>query len=153
MIITFSFLQVWSVSCFLEYVMFSSLYTVVNPRSRVLPSSLRGSSCRCIEMGIVFWTNEMFCSEKKTNYGQTKWIVQRNEKIINFFKNELKNPRFKTFLLNKRFYWTNDFTERSFSEKWTDGKWTIILKTNKINFFNDWKNDRIGSFTNDERTK
>ena len=33
--------------------------------------------------------NEMFhekgCRLEKTNYGRTKWIVQRNEKIIVFF--------------------------------------------------------------------
>ena len=72
LIITFYFLQVWSVSCFLEYVVFSSLYTVVNPRSRVLPPSLRGSSCRCIETGIVFFLKKEIFRSEKTNYGQTK---------------------------------------------------------------------------------
>ena len=39
------------------------------------------------------------------------------------------------------FIWTNDFTERSFTEKTNEinGKWTILLGTNEIIFFNDWK--------------
>ena len=101
-IITFSFLQVWSVSCFLEYVVFSSLYTVVNPRSRVLPSSLRGSSCRCIETGIVFFERRKFFVQKK------RTMDKRNEsfremKKLSFFKSELKNTKFKTFLLINNF--------------------------------------------------
>ena len=49
------------------------------------------------------------------------------------------------FVLNKQilwFYWTNNFTERLFSKKTNvvDGKCTIILRLNKINFFlNHWK--------------
>jgi len=33
--------------------------------------------------------------------------------------------------MNEQFNWTNDFTERSFSEKKNeiDGKWTKILRT------------------------
>jgi len=60
----------------------------------------------------------------------------------------------RTILLNERFYWTNDLTERLFSEKTNkiDGKWTIILRRNEINFFlKIKKTDRNSSFMNDKR--
>ena len=56
-------------------------------------------------------------SEQKWKYGWTSY-------------KEIKKTSF--------FYWTNEFTERYFSEKKKkkiDGKLTIILRTNKINFF------------------
>ena len=49
-----------------------------------------------------------------------------------FEKKKLKCFTERTILLNKRFYWTNNFIEKT---KEIDGKWTIIMKTNEINFF------------------
>ena len=63
-----------------------------------------------------------------------------------------------TIVLNKRYYWTKNFNVWSFSEKTNeiDGKWTIISRTNLINYFlNDWKerNEMDRSWTNNERNK
>ena len=62
----------------------------------------------------------------------------------------------RTIVFNEQLYWLKDFTERLFTEKMNEieGKWTIILRTNKINFFGRLqKTERNGSFTNDERIK
>ena len=103
--------------------------------------SLKGVSLRKNER----WMSKMDRSEKWKN---------DNFKII------LNEKRFKIVLTNKRLFfflldWTNDYTKRLFSGKTNkiDGKWTIILRTKEIIFLNDWKNERNGSFTNDERTK
>ena len=49
------------------------------------------------------------------------------------------------------FYWTNDLSEKMNE---IDGKLTIILKTNEMNFFwITWTNELNGLFKNDERTK
>ena len=49
---------------------------------------------------------------------------------------------FKSFLLDQRFYWTNNFTKQSFSKKTNkiDGTWTIILRKIEINFLTNRKN-------------
>ena len=115
-----------------------------------------------------FFQNEKGCrlEKNKKNNERTKWVVQRNKKGLFFKTNEKKqqqkdlklSERTKTKTNKKelRFYWTNYFTEWSFSANPSkkDGKWRIILRVNKINFF--WtieKNERNGSFTNDEETK
>jgi len=51
----------------------------------------------------------------------------------------------KTILLNAQFYWTNDFTKRSFREKKNEKNvnWTIILENQRYNFLTvEKKNER-----------
>ena len=97
-------------------------------------------------MGIVFLNEQNFWERtKKTNDRRTKWTSQRNDRTI-YFLNELTNhfllieglfltnsqktivftkrmiykiTFWKTifFILNKRFYWTNEFTERLYMRK------------------------------------
>ena len=111
-------------------------------------------------MGIVFLNEQNFWERtKKTNDRRTKWTSQRNDRTI-YFLNELihnfllieglfltnsqktivftkrmiyKITFWKTifFILNKRFYWTNEFTERLCSDKTKDFieqtiSWTIV---------------------------
>ena len=84
----------------------------------------------------------------KTNFLNIYRFLLKERNV--FFEQTFKNDSF--FLLNERFYWTNEFTKRmnlmnelftkrSFSEKTIkiDGKWTIILRTNEIIFLNDSK--------------
>ena len=96
-----------------------------------------------------FFQNEKGCrlEKNKKNNERTKWVVQRNKKGLFFKTNEKKqqqkdlklSERTKTKTNKKelRFYWTNYFTEWSFSANPSkkDGKWRIILRVNKINFF------------------
>ena len=74
-----------------------------------------------------FFKNE----QKKTTTNDLK-SFQRSWKNYRFF-----TDIFSSKLLGKRsFYWKNNFTEISFSEKTNeiDENWLIILRTNKINF-------------------
>ena len=79
-----------------------------------------------------FFNQPNFCEkgvvQNKTNDGWTKRIVQRSE-IFFVFENERIKERFK--IVGKK-----NLRKRSFSEKTNeiDGKWTIILRTNGINF-------------------
>ena len=63
----------------------------------------------------------------------------------------------KLFLLNKRFQWTNDFTERSFNDntKEMDGKKKDNFGNEQIKsvFLNDWKKIAKWVVHNDKRKK
>ena len=93
-----------------------------------------------------FLLNERFF---KTNFKINDWFFPEQtiflDKLLR--TNDFMNEQFfeQTILLNERFYWMNDFPEKTNE---IDGKWTIIIKTNKINFLTIEKKKCV--FTKDE---
>ena len=83
--------------------------------------------------------NERLESFRETKNDFVRFFTERTKNYDSFTE--------QTNLLIEWFYWTNEFTERSVSEKTNeiDGKWTITWWTDKINLFFEQ--------TNDERTK
>ena len=123
-------------------------------------------------MDIVFWTINLksfertkltsFTKDIEKNYSfffteRTKFFTKILKKILLFY---LKNKFFRTncwkpdsfltertILMNEIFYWTIEKANAIY------GKWTIILRTNKIKFFERLKKtNKMGSVVHDERT-
>ena len=87
-----------------------------------------------LEMGIVF-VNERNCvHQKSTTNEQTKGSFRK-----------IKNPILKSFFVNifsesfvnKQFYWTNEFTERTYNLKTNkkEGKWKKIQLSKVFKFY------------------
>ena len=103
-----------------------------------------------VEMDIVFVNKrnislKNWCrSEKKErwtkdlNHSEIWKTIKKND-FKSFDDLEKKNSFFteRTISLNELFYWTNDFTKRSFNEKTNEiyGKSAIILRTNELDIF------------------
>ena len=63
-----------------------------------------------------FFANKGCRWEKEDERWQRKWIVQRNEKFIGFFKANEKNNDLKSFEETWKtigFYYTNEFSKRT----------------------------------------
>lgn len=101
---------------------------------------------------------------KRLSFLKTEWfklvltILMVHEQFLNHsFEWTCKTDRFllnKVSLPNEQFF--SFFTERSFSEKTNEinGKYTIVLRTNEIIFFERlWKNERNGSSMNERNEK
>ena len=95
---------------------------------------------RILKINLVFyWTTYFFGTNFLKKRSFFYWTYDFIEKMI---------------LLNETFYWTNDFSERSFSELRNEiyGKWPIILRKNKTNFFKQLKKTRTKSIIHEQWT-
>ena len=100
-------------------------------------------------LGTNFW-NKLF--QKRLFFAEKKIFSDTilNKTIVFNWTNDFIKLK---ILLNEWFYWTNDFTKRTIllNDRSLINR-TIFLRMNE-SFFNDCKNERKSSFTNDERTK
>ena len=85
----------------------------------------------CTERTKLAKANEIV--EDEQNFSCAKMLLRKKRTMKEWFK---------SFLLDQRFYWTNNFTKQSFSKKTNkiDGTWTIILRKIEINFLTNRKN-------------
>lgn len=93
-----------------------------------------------------YWTNEFPKDFKKLLFFH--WTKQKTKQTIKTwqcFTNwmifwKLNWTTEQTISFNKQFSWTIDLNEKMNE---IDEKWTILLRTNEIIFFNDWKNEKM----------
>ena len=90
-----------------------------------------------------FWKNYNFCW-KRTIFSSKLLTIDSSERT--FFSNKLLKP---ISFFTERTILFNNGSVRKLTSNEIDGKWTKFLRKKGTNFFwNDWKNLRNWSFTN-----